>query len=89
MTELKKAIKTETHLSVKNGTTMEVICLDKHIKTANDRIRTPLTLKRLNEIALSLDKVRQELGNADVGQCRQLADYIDLLQNPTDLLNYK
>jgi hypothetical protein len=68
---------------------MELICLDEHIKTANNRMKSPLGLTRLNEISISLEKVRKGLGKSDVGQCRSLATYIEMFENPTILLNFK
>jgi hypothetical protein len=68
---------------------MELMCLDEHLKSANNRMKKPLSLIRLNEIATSLDKVRRGLGNSDVGQCRRLITYMDLVEEPTKLLNYK
>ena len=76
-------------MRVRRGQDMELICLEEHIESANNRMKQPLRLTRLNEISISLEKVIKGLGESDVGQCRRLATFIELTENPTVLLNLK
>jgi len=91
--ELEKAIQREIHETHTIGPENTPRCLVGHINTANNSMKEPFTSLEITKITEIITKLIYDLSPNSVTStntlCKQLINYMKLLNDPRDILDYE